>query len=1408
MKYQKLLYFLQNVGKDPAALIYEDELTGLNNRRFLLSFFKHKIDWNTVRQSPVSLLIIDIDHFKRIKDQYGTNAGDQVLLHIAGQIESAAGDDDVVVRYAGNQFALLLPGRPKAEALETAGKLISGIHNSPFFLPEAGKQIPVTLSIGVATAPNDAESGKLLINQADTALYHARSSGGDLCADAATVSRQAIRYIDSAGVIGRKSHFEQVSAALKKVSTGKSQFVIIDGAPGMGKTSFLDTVQRNLEKTTLKPVRVSGVFQESFRPYYLVSYAVIVLMNQLHDKGISVLESMDKTDRSYLPYIMPQLSDEDVPLTEKNVPEEKDAIFGAFKRFLAKLIGARPLVLLIDDLQFSDPASLDMIRELLLDDLSLLFICATASLEKNNIPQAIPLELFRTAYSEPLGIQEIVLTPLTADDIGKYMNIVFPKIAMPRDLTRELAELTQGNPLFIISILRKMISDQKIIQSEKQWAVAKLEKGYFPRSFEEIVQQKLAGMNGDGKKFLDRASAFGESTSLSVLAGFSDQKSTEIYDIIKDAVDNGIVSSEFDEDDENIRFSSKRVREVIYDGIQPEERKRIHTEIGHYQEKLYHQNILPSAAFLVHHFKQSDNEEKARTYEQLMSQFNQRIYDFSEENQAPGEETIEEEDSYAGEAEKIADFPLSEEGLRHVPNLLRALIVAIRNTRLYPPESKSVTGATGQLMNLVQSILKSDERISLISEKNLLLVNGQIVDTSAFQSVADKIVEIWNRMELKSITITEGATLDEIRAVLEKISQIERRTITPGFWRRFMEEKRLVHVLFRQVKYKKINAQTGSSLPNTGVPEATDMFPAEGDRRFEPEELKAIQKVLGTLLGAYSKLKLYPAKGPVAGSAVNQVMTELHSFLRQWPILSVARVENALLINGLKIDTSGFETVVGGFLKLLVDTGLNSISFTPRVSANELIEFLATAAQSTGGEINTVFWKKLAAERQITGILFDQSIYGIIEAQIGTIDMEFQAASGNVAFAEAASMTSEEVESIDTLDDNTLPDRLRELFLGGNIRGAEALLQELTNKYRNADKDGKIRITDIFNVILNPPDWRPNAHFVKMIIKPLLDLLDVEEDPEPADRLFILCHRSGEGFILFGEYTLATWVYSRLRQHAENRDTPLILSETHIFGRPVGPAVTDAITEDLKSDDRLRQQEAYQLISSLGNGMLPLLTDIVKREENLRVRRMAAELLKHSGPLGVEAIKESVRGGIRPDERARILDVIDTVTDDLEPELALAFSHINEAVRRSAFRLAERLNTPEVIKLLNEIALNDDTQQAVFAINTLGKLRTPSLIETLLRILRESEDPEILIAACRALGQIGDAASVEPLYRILVPRRRFLRRKKYDTPVRVAAAYALAQISDDRANDILQKLKNDPDSRIRQVVSRYHPEKN
>ena len=244
----------------------------------------------------------------------------------------------------------------------------------------------------------------------------------------------------------------------------------------------------------------------------------------------------------------------------------------------------------------------------------------------------------------------------------------------------------------------------------------------------------------------------------------------------------------------------------------------------------------------------------------------------------------------------------------------------------------------------------------------------------------------------------------------------------------------------------------------------------------------------------------------------------------------------------------------------------------------------------------------------------------------------------------------------------------------------------------------------------------------------------------------------------------------------------------------------DGVQEDLKSEDRARQQEAYQLLSTLGARIVPALIDAAKRESSLRVRRMIADLISNQGEEAVGTFRKSLMGENRPEYRARLVDVIDAVAPDVMVELADTLSDSSDVVRRSAFRLAERMNTSLVIELMIELAVGEDPDVAIPAIGVLGSLKARNAVEVLIQIAEQAEGKETLTAVCRAMGQIADPAFVATLENLLLPRRRLFFHKKSDPAVRVAALYAVSQIQDPRIKTMLMALAEDPDSRIREVV--------
>lgn len=152
-----------------------DSLTGLFNRRYLEGTLEREQARCRREGAPLTMLMIDVDRFKRVNDDYGHQAGDEVLRVFGKLLLENARAEDVVCRYGGEEFLLVLPKMPLDSALERAGQLLRLFQETVVQYGEM--RIRTTVSIGVASTSEHADSAEALLKRADRALYRAKAAG-------------------------------------------------------------------------------------------------------------------------------------------------------------------------------------------------------------------------------------------------------------------------------------------------------------------------------------------------------------------------------------------------------------------------------------------------------------------------------------------------------------------------------------------------------------------------------------------------------------------------------------------------------------------------------------------------------------------------------------------------------------------------------------------------------------------------------------------------------------------------------------------------------------------------------------------------------------------------------------------------------------------------------------------------------------------------------------------------------------------------------------------------------------------------------------------------------------------------------------------------------------------------------
>ncbi|HLG19545.1 MAG TPA: GGDEF domain-containing protein [Bdellovibrionota bacterium] len=172
--------FLDNIEDTFNEQLYnqanKDFLTQIYNRKYFLDRLKMEFSYSRRHEVPLSLIMFDIDHFKKINDTHGHTAGDLVLRELAAQIYAVKRQEDLFARFGGEEFVLLLRDTPKENAIQTADKLRSRIEETQFTFED--QKIPITISIGVATFfSNNYKNYETFFRAADNYLYRAKKEG-------------------------------------------------------------------------------------------------------------------------------------------------------------------------------------------------------------------------------------------------------------------------------------------------------------------------------------------------------------------------------------------------------------------------------------------------------------------------------------------------------------------------------------------------------------------------------------------------------------------------------------------------------------------------------------------------------------------------------------------------------------------------------------------------------------------------------------------------------------------------------------------------------------------------------------------------------------------------------------------------------------------------------------------------------------------------------------------------------------------------------------------------------------------------------------------------------------------------------------------------------------------------------
>jgi two-component system cell cycle response regulator len=186
IKRKRYTDFLRNNLDHSLELAVTDQLTGLHNRRYMTGQLAALVARAAKGGQPTAALLIDIDHFKKINDTFGHDAGDEILREFALRVASNVRAIDLPCRYGGEEFVVIMPDTTLESAERIAERIRTHVAGSAFRVANGSEVLTVTISIGVAATIGETDTPAALMKRADEALYEAKAAGRNkVCARAA-----------------------------------------------------------------------------------------------------------------------------------------------------------------------------------------------------------------------------------------------------------------------------------------------------------------------------------------------------------------------------------------------------------------------------------------------------------------------------------------------------------------------------------------------------------------------------------------------------------------------------------------------------------------------------------------------------------------------------------------------------------------------------------------------------------------------------------------------------------------------------------------------------------------------------------------------------------------------------------------------------------------------------------------------------------------------------------------------------------------------------------------------------------------------------------------------------------------------------------------------------------------------
>ena len=291
----------------------------------------------------------------------------------------------------------------------------------------------------------------------------------------------------------------------------------------------------------------------------------------------------------------------------------QDRLFEAVSQFITNISKEDPLLVILDDLQWTDQSSLLLlhysVRGVQMEPLLIL-----GAYRDTDIDERHPLTSVLTELNRERLLQSVHLKRLSSNDISEMIKQILEQNELPKEFCELVYDKTRGNPFFVEEVITSLKEEEVIYREENKWKIKDVSKIEFPKTVKSAIKARISRLDEECQNVLTMASFVGNDFTFEALCGITGLEEDKLLEIMDKMLKTGLVKEKTSREEDVYCFADAIVRDVVHEEVSHLRHKKLHSAVGYALEKAYAKKIDEHLGELAYHFLEGGDKDKALDY--------------------------------------------------------------------------------------------------------------------------------------------------------------------------------------------------------------------------------------------------------------------------------------------------------------------------------------------------------------------------------------------------------------------------------------------------------------------------------------------------------------------------------------------------------------------------------------------------------------------------------------------------------------------------------------------------------------------------------------------------------------------------------------------------------------------------